>query len=108
MATAEKIKERVYQIALSLSMLISSASFGWAWDTNAEMAVIKSNQLQDKSSRDTADDVLKEWSSIISTQESHTRQLQNLWGKMNIAQDKEEAALQRLTRIEVQQEICCE
>lgn len=108
MAVDQKMRDKLVGIAISVLTAGLIGAFTWAWNLNSDIAVMQSRMLQDNNSRETADAVLKDWSSIISTQESHSRQLQNLWGKMNEAQNKEEAALQRLVRIEVQQEICCD
>ena len=82
-------------------------AFSWAWNLNADLAVIQSNMLNDRSSNETKDEILKDWSSTKSTQEAHARQLRSIWEKYNDAQEKELRNEQRLTRIETNLDNCC-
>ena len=83
-------------------------AFTWAWNLNADIAVMESRMLQDSNSKQTADEVLKNWSSLKSTQESHARQLQNLWKHLNAAQEKEIKWENRVSRIESKLDYCCD
>lgn len=106
--TAPDINKKFVTWAVGLLTTGLVSSLSWAWNLDSKIAVLEANQLNDRNSIETADEVLKNWSSINSTQESHARQLKGLWEHLNKAQEKEAAALQRLSRIEIKQEICCD
>lgn len=104
----EELNDKFTKWAIGILTTGLVGAFSWAWNLNSEIAVIKSKQLQDKSSIETASQVLQDWSSFKSTQESQGRQLKNLWEHLNEAQKKELHYENRISRLETKQEICCE
>lgn len=102
------IDERIGKWAVGLLSTAVIALAGFLWNVNAELAVIKSDMLHDKSSKETADEVLKDWSSFKSTQEAHARQLQSIWSKYNEGLKEARDMEKRVSKIEVKLDICCD
>lgn len=90
-----------------LSPTMAVAAFSWAWTLNAEIAVLKENRLNDKSSIETANEVVKEWEGVKGKLESHSGQLRGLWDHLNDAQDEKPIILERIQRLETKIEYCC-
>lgn len=105
---ANKLREKIMNIVVSVLTAGLIGAFTWAWNLNSEIAVIKSNMILDKSNHDTAEEVLKEWSGINQEIEAIKRQLVNIWKKYNIAQEKELKWERRVSKLEIKQEICCD
>ena len=106
------MNENIYKIAISLLTAGLTGAFIWVWNTNTDNAllkarveVIESQSIKDESNKQTETEALKNWSAVVRTQEDHGRQLANLWTFLNEGQKKEQAALDRLTRLEVKQEL---
>lgn len=102
------LDERVGKWAIGVLGTAVMALAGFLWNVNAELAVMKSEMLRDKNSKETADEVLKNWSSLKSTQEAHARQLQSIWGKYNDGIKEARDMEKRVSKIEVKLDICCD
>ena len=106
MTTELNDKFTKWAIGLLTTGLIGA--FSWAWNLNSEIAVIKSKQLQDKPSIETAEQVLKDWSKMTRDVDALASQMRKMWENYNTAQEKEVRWENRISRIEIKQEICCE
>lgn len=102
------IDERVGKWALGLMGTAVMALAGFLWNMNAEIAVMKSEMLRDKNSKETADEVLKNWSKMNSRMEAIERQMRSIWEKYNKALEQKEAATERVAKLEAKLEYCCE
>ena len=79
----EKLSENVLKWIFGIIASLILTLGGWVYDMSGTIAELRSEV------------------------NSHERQLQNLWRNYNIAQDKENAALQRVVKLETQIENCC-
>lgn len=109
------MSESILKWALGIVGSLILSLGGWVYNQGANIAVLENKIqnlehqiLKDDNSKQTANDVLKDWSSFKSTQESQGRQLKNLWEHLNEAQRKELHYENRISRLETKQEICCE
>ena len=103
----KEIESKIGKWALGILSSVVIGLFVFLWNLNSELAVIKSKQLQDKASIETADKVLKDWSKMERTVEGLERQMQNMWKNYNKALEEKEKAAERVTRLEAKLEYCC-
>ena len=103
-----KLREKIMNVVVSILTAGLIGAFTWAWNLNAEIAVIKSNMLQDDSSHDTAEEVIRDWSKQVREVDALKSQMKAMWKNVNLAQEKELKWEHRVSKIEAKQDICCE
>lgn len=108
MSIDQKFKERLYQVAIAVSLSAATFSFGFVIDTRTELATIQKELLNDDSSQKTAEEVLRNWSQMSNRVEPIERQLKRIWENYNKALEQKEAATERVAKLEAKLEYCCE
>tara|TARA_R110000803_G_scaffold36811_16_gene79199 strand:+ start:5131 stop:5460 length:330 start_codon:yes stop_codon:yes gene_type:complete len=102
-----KLREKIMNVAVSILTAGLIGAFTFAWNLNAEIAIIKNTIITDSNSKETADEVLKDWSKEVRNIEALQSQMKSMWKNVNMAQEKELKWEHRISKIEAKQDICC-